>query len=377
MCRIALCHEWAVTWSGSEQVAGRIAEALDVDDVFVFTADPRIAGRAFGDRPVQMPPIGRSGLARRQWRWLLPFMVRWWRDLDLSSYDVVVTSSHAAVNSVRPRPDAVHVSYCHTPMRYAWLWRSELGRLPAPLRPLWPAMAALLRRGDRRRARDVDLFVANSHHVAGRIERFYGRPSVVVHPPVRTDVFTPDADGESEDFFLYAGRLVAYKRPDVAVEAAERAGVPLVVAGSGPELGRLKRLAGPSVSFVEAPSDTELRDLYRRARALVYPGVEDFGMTMVEAQACGTPVVAYREGGASEAVRDGETGLLYDDPAPEGLAAALRGFSRERFDPRVLRAHAEGFAPERFDAAIREIVERLADAPAEERPTVVRELTGD
>lgn len=376
MHRVALCHEWAVTWSGSEQVAGRIAEALDVDDVFVFTADLGIAGRVFGHRPVHMPPIGRSGLARRRWQWLLPFMVRWWRDLDLSAFDVVVTSSHAAVNSVRPRPDALHVSYCHTPMRYAWTWRAEVGRLPAPMRPAWPLAAALLRRGDRRRAHDVDLFVANSHHVAGRIERFYGRPSVVVHPPIRTDFFTPNTAVEQHDFFLYAGRLVAYKHPDVAIEAAERAGVRLVVAGSGPELGRLKRLAGPSVSFVESPSDTELRDLYRRARALVHPGVEDFGMTMVEAQACGTPVIAHREGGASEAVRDGETGVLYDDPSADGLADVLRGFSGDRFEPHMLRAHAEGFAPERFDEAIRSVVEQLARATPEERPDVARELTG-
>lgn len=352
--RTALCHEWMTKYGGSEQVAQRLAASLGIHDVYTFAADPALARALFPDHHLRVSPLGRSSLATRHWRLLLPMMARTWAALDLSDYDLVVTSSHAAVNAVGKRSDAALISYCHTPMRYAWDWRSELGRVPVPLRPLWPLAAAGLRAADRRRAQRVTRFIANSRNVADRIDRWYGRDAVVVHPPVDTAFFTPG--GARGDFFLHAGRLVAYKRPEVAVDAARRAGVRLVVAGSGPELDRLRRRAGSGVSFVVEPSRERLRDLYRSAIALVAPGVEDFGMMMVEAQACGTPVVALGRGGAREAVVDGRTGLLYEGDSPASLAEALRGFDPSRYAPQELRRHAEGFSSPRFDAAIRRVV---------------------
>jgi glycosyltransferase involved in cell wall biosynthesis len=348
-----------MTWSGSEQVAGRIAELFDATDVYAFAGLPHLLDRAFPGRRVHTSRLGRSAFVRRRWQWLLPAMAWWWRRVDLRRHDIVLTCSHSTVNSIRVRPDALHVSYCCTPMRYAWLWRTEEGRIPAPLRPLWPLIAALLRRSDRRRSRHVDAFVAVSSCVADRIRSSYGRDSTVVYPPVNTDFFTVDLDVPREDFFLVAGRLVAYKRVDVAIDAARRAGVALVVAGSGPELVRLRRSAGRSVRFVEAPSDAELRVLYRRARALVFPGVEDFGMVPVEAQACGTPVIAFAQGGALETVRDGETGVLYRDPSAEALAAALRTFDPAPFDVATLRRNAERFSIHRFDGSMRSVVDKV------------------
>jgi glycosyltransferase involved in cell wall biosynthesis len=354
--RIAVCHEWTLSRYGSENVAARLAEVFGACDVFTFAADEDVVKDVFGDRDVRTSRLGRTAFARRHWRWVLPVMSRWWRRLDLGDYDVVVTCSHATVNSIRVRPGALHVSYCCTPMRYAWDWRAELGRFPPVLRPLWPAIAAVLRRSDARRARNVDVFLADSAYVADRIERYYGRSSVVVYPPVDTEFFTPASEVTKQDFFLYAGRLVAYKRPDVVVGAARRAGVRLVVAGGGPELERLRRIAGPTVEFRPDPSGNDLRDLYRRARALVFPGVEDFGIVIVEAQACGTPVIAYGAGGALETVRDGVTGMHYHDPSPDGLVAAIRDFVPSAYDPVAIRAHAETFAIDRFDVAIREVV---------------------
>lgn len=362
-----------MTWSGSDQVAGRMANALDVDDVYTYAGLPELLDRLFDGRPVHTSRLGRASFARRHWSWLLPFMASWWRRLDLDTYDAVVTCSHSTVNSVRARPDAVHISYCCTPMRYAWMWRSELQRVPTPLRPVWPLIAAELRWGDRRRARNVDLFLADSANVAARIDRFYGRRSIVVYPPVDTSLFTPDADTPKEDFFLYAGRLIGYKRPDLAVEAAGRAGVRLVIAGSGPELDRLRSIAGPGVEFRVQPSDEDLRDLYRRARALVFAGVEDFGMVLVEAQACGTPVIAYAAGGALEAVRP-DGGLLYDDPSVDGLTRAIGAFDPAAYDPTVIRRHAERFGADRFDAAIRHLVSELTEAPPAERQGVIETL---
>lgn len=361
---VAVCQEWVLSRSGSEQVAGRIARALGVRDVFTFAADPEVLDRVFPGRRVRTSRIGQTTFARRHLPWLLPLMAGWWRRRNLDPYDVVVTCSHAAVNAIRVRPDATHISYCCTPMRYAWMWRSELGRLPRPMRPLWPAIAAVLRRRDRRRGRRVDCFLAVSEEVARRIERFYAKDAVVVYPPVDTDFFTPNLGLAREDFFLYAGRLVAYKRPEVAVEAARRAGVRLVVAGSGPELNRVRRSAGPEVEFRVQPSNEDLRDLYRRARAVIFPGVEDFGMVLVEAQACGTPVIAYAAGGALECVRDGETGVLYADESVDGLARAILAFEPDNYDPRVLRRYALHFAAERFDESIRRLFRASVHAQA-------------
>lgn len=354
--KIALCHEWVTAFGGSEQVARRIAEILDVNDVFTFAADPALAEQLFPGRRVHTSPIGRTTLAQRHWRWLLPLMPSAWSHMDLSGYDVVITSSHACVNSILVPPGAAHISYCHTPMRYAWDWRMETGRVPAPLRVAWPPIAAALRRADRQRAHHVTAFIANSRNVAQRIKTCYGRDAAVVHPPIDTEWWSPEPFRERDDFFLFAGRLVAYKRADVAIRAANRADARLIIAGDGPELGRLRRMAGPNVSFIVAPGRPALRDLFRRCRALLNPGVEDFGMTMAEAQACGAPVIALGVGGAAEIVRDGRTGILYDDPSAESLAAAMRNFDPRALDVDDTRSSAERFAVARFDEGIRRVV---------------------
>jgi glycosyltransferase involved in cell wall biosynthesis len=359
--RVAICHEWLTTYGGSEQVAQRLAHVLDASDVFTFTARPELARELFPGRTVHEHRLGSLPSAREHWQRYLPVMGRAWSRLDLSGFDVVVTSAHSCVNAIRVPEGAVHLSYCHTPMRYAWAWREELGRVPRAARPLWPAVAAGLRRADRTWACRVDLFLANSEHVAGRIRRAYGREALVVYPPVDTSFWTPGDGDHRGDAFLLAGRLVAYKRAEVAVRAAELAGVRLVVAGDGPELVRLRQVAGPQTEFVVAPGRDALRELYRRSRALVVPGVEDFGMTMVEAQACGTPVLAFDAGGAREAVADGRSGALYADPSPAGLAAAMLGFDPDRYDAARVRAHAEHFDVSEFDAAICKITRPLID----------------
>jgi glycosyltransferase involved in cell wall biosynthesis len=354
--RIALCHEWITTYGGSEQVAQRMAQVLGVADVFTFAARPALARDLFPYQRVHVHPWGSGRWGREHWQRLLPLMPYAWSHLRLDEYDAVVTSAHACVNAVH-LPDGVpHVSYCHTPMRYAWQWRSELGRLPMPLRPLWPAVASWFRRADRRWAGHVTRFIANSRHVAERIRDAYGREADVVYPPVDTGYWTPAEAEDRSDAYLVAGRLVAYKRVDVAIRAADAAGVPLIVAGDGPELPRLRQIASPNVRFVVDPSRDDLRDLYRRARALLNPGVEDFGMTMVEAQACATPVVALALGGATESVIDDVTGTLYADPAPEALSATLRSFDPGRFDAAAIRAQALRFDAARFDEEIDRIV---------------------
>lgn len=353
--RIALCHEWLTTYGGSEQCAARIAGALGIEDVFTFAARPELARALFPTQRVRVFHRGLNRTGRDHWQRLLPIMPHAWAGLDLRGFDVVVTSSHAFSNAVRVAPGAIHVSYCHTPMRYAWEWRSEMGRIPTAVRAIWPVIAGVLRRQDRRGARNVDVFIANSRFVAARIERCYGRASTVVYPPIETSYWTPVRRSPvDDDYFLAAGRLVAYKQFDAAIRAAEEAGTRLVVAGDGPELRRLQALAGPNVSFVVAPERDALRELYRHARALVNPGVEDFGMTMVEAQACGTPVIALGAGGATEAVVPDVTGRLYQHPAD--LPDVLRGFEPKTYDRRLIRKHAESFDALLFDEGLRKVV---------------------
>ena len=353
--RVAVCHEWLTTLGGADKVAALLSRHYEADLFAAFALRPELAeeldvrGRLVTSRLNEVAASGRN------WQYLLPAMSTFWRSLDLEGHDVVLTSSHAAVNAVRTGPETRRICYCHTPMRYAWEWREERSRLPGPARPALRPAAAALRWADRRWSRSVDVYVANSRFVAERIRRAYGREAVVVHPPIDVHRWHPGAPAEG-GYFLVAGRLVGYKQPMTAVLAARRAGAPVVVAGSGPVLAEVEALGDPGVTIVPSPDDDELRDLYQQARALVLPGVEDFGMTVLEAQACGTPVIARAAGGTLDSVLPGVTGVLVAGGEVEDFADAMRTFDRDRFDPAAIRDHAEGFSAERFLAQMDEVL---------------------
>jgi glycosyltransferase involved in cell wall biosynthesis len=358
--RIALCHEWFTRLGGSEIVAKAIVDTFGIQDVYTFAASAELTEQLIPSANVRASTWGSSSLARRHWEWFLPVMPIAWSRMRLSSYDVVITSAHAFTNWAHASDTAVHISYCHTPMRYAWEWRSEIKRFPIAIRPMWPLVAAMLRRGDARAARRPDAFIANSAHVADRIRARYQRPAHVVYPPIDTDYWTPATDGAgTREFFLLAGRMVAYKHPEVAVRAAVSAGVPVVIAGAGPEFERMRRDAPAQTTFVDRPSRSELRELYRNARALLNPGVEDFGMTMVEAQACGTPVIAKNAGGAKESVIPGVTGILYEDGNVAALASVLKRFDTHRYSADAVRANSLRFGRGEFSERMRDVVDSV------------------
>jgi glycosyltransferase involved in cell wall biosynthesis len=283
---------------------------------------------------------------------------------DLSGCDLVVSSSHCCALGAMAPAGAAHVCYCHTPMRYAW----EHFHLYFPPERYGPLLRALiawrmsrLRTWDQAAAQRVDVFVANSSHVAQRIARHYRREARVVHPPVDTAFFTPG--GARGGFYLVVSALVPYKRLELAVAACGRLGRELVVIGEGPERARLERAAGPTVRFLGWRPDAEVREHYRAARALLFPGEEDFGLTPLEAAACGTPTIAFAAGGALETVREGLNGLLFPEQTADSLARAIAAAEGERFDAGAMRAHAEAFAPDRFRAGFGAIVAEALHGP--------------
>jgi glycosyltransferase involved in cell wall biosynthesis len=339
--RIALCHEWLGSRRGSEKTFEAMAKALPRADLFALTRDPR-ASFDLGGRTPRTTFLDRPSLRDRR-QLVLPLMPLAWRCASRERYDLVVTSSHACVKGFWPGRAAVHLSYCYTPMRYVWL--PEVDRRTRVAGAVTALPRVVLRQWDRRAVPWVDEFAAISSVVQSRIERFYGRPSEVIHPPVDTEFFTPSSESEGrgrEDFVLAVSQMLPYKRLDLAIRACHALRQPLVVAGRGREEGHLR------ARFVGAPDDEALRELYRSARALVFPGHEDFGIVLAEAQACGTPVVAFGEGGSRDIVLPGETGTLVPSQDVTAFRAALEATLAAPPSPADCRRNAERFGVEVF-----------------------------
>jgi glycosyltransferase involved in cell wall biosynthesis len=274
-------------------------------------------------------------------------------------YDLVVSTSHCVAKGIRRTKPGVHVCYCFTPMRYAWGFFDEyFGNKSGLSRAAIRFFMARLRDWDRRASSRVDRFIAISQHVRERILRHYGRDAEVIYPPADTVFYTPSPETPREDFYLVVSALVPYKRVDLAVRALGKMGRRLVVIGDGPELEALKRLARPGTAFLGWQSDESIRDHYRRARALVFPGEEDFGIVPVEAQACGLPVIAYGRGGALETVLRRETGLFFAELTEEALCGTIEEFERTKFLPELARRNAERFSRDRFKIEIRAAIDR-------------------
>ncbi|MBA3232264.1 MAG: glycosyltransferase [Acidobacteria bacterium] len=349
---VAIVHDWLTGMRGGEKVLEAICELYPEATVHTLLRVPGSVSPVLERRTIRTSPIQWLPGAARLYRQYLPLFPATVELFDLDGFELVISSSHCAVKSVVPAAGATHVCYCHSPMRYAWdqfpayFGPEQVGRARSAL--MRPVMAGLAR-WDAATAGRVDRFLANSQYVAGRIRRYYNHGSAVVYPPVDTDFYCPPGDGAAPDAgFLIVSALVPYKRLDLAIEACRRARVPLTVVGRGPEEGRLRALAGPDVRFLGWRNDEEIRELYRGATAVLLPGVEDFGMVPVEAQACGAPVVALGRGGALETVVDGITGVLVQAPAVEAFADGLVRARQLRFDRAAIRHNAERFSRQRF-----------------------------
>lgn len=349
--RVVLVHDWLTGMRGGEKVLESLCRLLPDADLLTLVHQPGSVSATIASRRIRSSWVQQLPWPAKLYRHYLPLYPTAIEHFDLDEVDVVISTSHCAVKAVVPTGRALHICYSHSPMRYAWdqfdayFGEARLGR--------WGYAAARqvlapIARWDRDTAPRVDRFLANSAHVAGRIARYYNRRATVLHPPVDTGFFTPGADGPG-GYFLVVSALVPYKRIDTAIRAAALLGAPLKIIGTGPDAERLHALAGPDVEFLGHVDDLTLRTLYRGARAALLPGEEDFGISPVEAQACGRPVVALGRGGALETVEHGVSGLLVDDESPAAFAEAMSQVERLPLTQREWQARAAAFSIEAFE----------------------------
>jgi glycosyltransferase involved in cell wall biosynthesis len=364
--RIALVHDFLLDLRGAERVFAAICDTWPEADVFTAVYDEKGTEGRFASRRPHTSFLQRVRPTARTFRPLLPFYPHAIESLDLSGYDVVVSSSSAWAHGVLVDPGAVHVCYCHNPFRYAWSEReATLAARSALSRPALRLLLNRWRQWDWIAAQRVDRYVANSELTAARVRRYLGRDSTILHPPVELARFTTAPREAIGEHYLVLAELMAHKRIDVAVRAFNALGRPLVVVGDGPEARRLRRIAGPNVTFTGRASDARVADLLRTARALVVTAAEEFGIAAVEALASGRPVIALGSGGVLESVVEGETGAYYGESTPQSLAAVVEAFDPMQVDPAACNAAAERFGTDRFQASLRAIV---AEAVLAERP---------
>lgn len=354
--RTAVVHDWLTIPGGSEKVVLELLRLLPGADVFTSVYDAERWAEALAGHRVHASFLDRLPGARTRYPQLLPLMNAAFESFDLADFDLVVSSSHSCAKNVLTGAHTLHVCYCHTPMRHAWeprfLAREQLGPLA---RTAARALMPRLRRTDFVGAARPDVFVANSHHVAARIEKYYRREAHVIHPPV--DVAPHLArPRRPDDYYLVLGRVVPYKRVDLALAACARLGRRVKVAGTGRALEQARAVAGRDAELLGYVSDEQLGELLAGARALLFPGEEDFGIVPVEAQAAGVPVIAYGAGGIRDTVVEGRTGIFHAEQTVASLADAILTFEELTFDEAAIRDNARRFAPERFRARMAELL---------------------
>ncbi len=357
--KVAIVHDYLNQMGGAERVVMAFHDIFPNAPIYTSIYDPDRVDPAFQKMDIRTSFMQKLPLVTKHHQPYLPLYPFAMESLDLRGYDLVLSSSSAFGKGTITRPETLHICYCHTPMRWCWNYeeyveREQLGKMA---RRVLPFFITGLRVWDQTSAMRVDHFIANSPVIAERIQKYYRREAVVIPPPVEANRFPSDPATEVEDYFLILGRFIPYKRFDLAIEACNRLRLPLVVIGKGRDEERLKRMAGPTIRFLGRLSDEEVIHYYRHCRAFLFPGDEDFGITPLEAQAAGRPVIAYGSGGALASIVDGVTGVFFQEQTVESLVEALTTFNEQNFDPYVIRNHALEFDTPRFQRRIMQFIE--------------------
>ncbi len=369
---VVLAHDWLTGMRGGERVLESLGHTFPTAPIYTLLCNPSAISAEIKQHPINTSWLQQVPGTAGYYRYFLPLFPSAIENLIPPAADALISVSHCVAKGIIPRPGTRHLCYCLTPMRYAWLFYEEyFGTNPLKKAALKPLLARL-REWDRRTCDRVDRFVTLSRHVQQRIREYYGRESDIVYPPVNTEFWTPTAPQAArptdvpEIYDLLVSALVPYKRVDLAVRAYTRSGAALIVAGSGPEARRLRALAGPNIQFAGRPSDSEIRELYRHCRMLVFPGEEDFGIVPVEAQACGRPVAAYGRGGALETITDGVSGVFFKEQTEDALLDAVSRCAARAWDPGAIRAHAEQFSEARFLRGMADSLEKCLGGDSSE-----------
>ena len=373
--RVAIIHYWLVGMRGGEKVIEALGRMYPEADIFTHVVVPEALSEDLRRHTIRTSFIAKLPRAARMYKSYLPLMPLALEQLDLSGYDLIISSESGPAKGIIPPEGAVHLCYCHSPMRYIWNMYHEYRRSAGPVaRAAMPLLTHYLRIWDESSAARVDHFVANSSTVAGRIRRYYRRDAEIVHPPVDVGAFAPVGLEELGDYYLMVGELVRYKRPDIAVRAFNASKRRLVVIGGGEMLDELRALAGPTVQILGSQPFAVLRHHYARALGLIFPGEEDFGIVPVEAMASGRPVIAYGRGGATETVVDGRTGVFFDEQSEDALIDAVARLEGLALDPAEIALHARQFNPARFERQMRQAVaEAWMDAYGRQPPDAAPE----
>lgn len=357
--KVAIIHYWLVQMRGGEHVLEELCAMFPQADIFTHVYNPSKISKNITKHRVITTFISGLPYSKRYYKFYLPFMYFALEQIDLSGYDLVISCESGPAKGVIPPPNSYHVCYCHTPMRYLWdkyhLYLRFNGFITRfVMRPVFH----FLRIQDSLSANRVDCFIANSSYVAARIKRFYRRDSQVIFPPIDTEKFNASQPSEAGDFYLYAGELVSYKRPDLVVEAFNRSGKKLVIVGDGPLKKSLQSRAGTNIQFLGYVGVDRLKELFRTCKALVFPGEEDFGLVPLEVMQSGRPVIALGKGGALDTLIDGQTGVLYQEESSEALQQAV-----ERFESmgdvnwwKQCREQASKFSQAKFRHAIKKLI---------------------
>lgn len=351
--RVGLVHHWMTKMRGGEKVLEVLCEMFPEADIFTHVVDRSAMSDKLLAHKIDTTFIAKMPFAKTQYQKYLPFMPRALEELDLRAYDLLISIESGPSKGIIPRPDAFHLCYCNSPMRYIWDhyhdYKNSSGFIA---RQLFPGIAHRLRTWDVASAARVDQFVSNSSYIAQRVDKYYRRDSDVVFPPADTSAFEALATDDVEDFYLAAGEFVDYKRFDLAVEAFTKLGRRMIVIGDGEQRKHLEKIAGPNISFLGRVDFETLKSHFARCKALIFPGEEDFGLVPVEVMAAGRPVIAFGRGGALDTVIPDKSGVLFYDQTVDSIIEAVERFETKSFDRLTLQAHARTFSKDAFKAGI-------------------------